>query len=124
MTHFEYLAVSFSIVLSFAAVRIIDGLADVFARGRVYWVHAAWVVHQLVLVAYIWWIVWSYRDVSWNFFTFLVVLIGVGLVYYQANALIPAQANTVVSWRSHFYTVRRRFFGAMIAWVLVILFNT
>jgi hypothetical protein len=124
MTHFEYLAVSFSIVLSFAVIRILGGVSDVFARSRWYWVHAGWVAHQLLFVTYVWWIVWSYRNVTWNFFTFLAVLTGVGLVYYQTTTLIPAQPAAIDSWRAHFYAMRKHYFGATVAWCLVILFNT
>ena len=124
MTHFEYLAVSFSVVLSFAVVRLLSGVSDVFAKDRRYWTHAGWIVHQLVFIAYVWWIVWSYRTVSWNFFTFLAVLVGVSLVYYQAATLLPAATSSVQSWRDHYFAMRRHFFGALIAWTLVILFNT
>jgi hypothetical protein len=124
MTHFEYLAVSFSIVLSFAAVRLLGGMSDVFARSRVHWVHAAWVAHQLLFVAYVWWIVWSYRDVSWNFFRFAAVLAAVSLVYYQAATLVPPQTGSVASWREYLHSVRVQFFGAVIVWSVVILFNT
>lgn len=124
MTLFEYLAVSFSIVLSFAVVRILGGISDVFARGRFYWVHAAWVVHQLIFLAYDWWNVWSYREAPWNFLVFLAVLANVSLVYYQAATLIPAQPAAVASWRSYFEAVRLQFFGAVLAWTLLIMFNT
>lgn len=124
MTHFEYLAVSFSVVLSFAVVRLLSGISDVFAKDRRYWVHAGWVIHQLIFIAYVWWVVWSYRTVSWNFFTFLAVLIGVSLVYYQAATLLPAVSSSVRSWRDYYFTVRRHFFGAVVAWTMVILFNT
>lgn len=124
MTHFEYLAVSFSVVLSFAVVRLLSGISDVFARNRVYWVHASWVIHQLIFIAYVWWIVWSYRDVSWNFFTFLTVLTGVSLVYYQAATLLPASTPSVASWQDHYYIMRRHFFGSLVVWTGVILFNT
>jgi len=124
MTLFEYLAVSFSIVLSLAAVRILGSISDVFARGRVYWIHAAWVTHQLLFLAYVWWNVWSYQAASWNFLTFLSVLGGVALVYYQVAALIPDQPAAVSSWREHFQGVRTQYFGAVIAWIIVVLFNT
>jgi hypothetical protein len=124
MTLFEYVAVSFSIVLSFAVVRILAGISDVFARGRVYWVHAAWVGHQLLFTAYVWWVVWSYQEVSWTFVSFLAVLAGVSLVYYQATMLVPAQPTAVESWQEHFQAVRLQFFGAMVAWAALILINT
>jgi hypothetical protein len=124
VTLFEYVSVSFSIVLSLAVVRLIGGLADAFARSRTYWVHGAWVIHQLLFVAYVWWNTWSYRDVRWTFAEFFAVLVGISLVYYQAAALVPTAPSAVGSWRDHFFAVRRQYFGAMAAWVLVILFNT
>ena len=124
MTLFEYLAVSFSVVLSFAVVRILNGISDVFARPRVYWIHAAWVIHKLLFLAYTWWNIWSYRQVSWNFLSFLAVLASPSLIYYQASTLVPAEPRLVASWRDHFYAVRQQFFGAEIAWALLILFNT
>ena len=114
MTLFEYLAVSFSVVLSFAVVRILNGISDVFARPRVYWIHAAWVIHKLLFLAYTWWNIWSYREVSWNFLTFLAVLASPSVLYYQASTLVPAQPGSVASWRDHFYAVRQQFFGAEI----------
>jgi hypothetical protein len=124
MSLFEYLAVPFSIVLSFAVVRILGGISDVLARPRAYWVHAAWVIHKLLFLAYVWWNTWSYRDVSWSFLSFLAVLVSPSLLYYQASALVPAQPSSVGSWRDHFYRVRQQFFGAEIAWSLLILLNT
>jgi hypothetical protein len=124
MTLFEYLAVSFSIVLSFALVRILSGISDVFRRSRVYWIHATWVTHKLLFLAYIWWIFWNYREVSWNFLSFLALLTSPSLLYYQASTLIPAQPGSVASWREHFYAVRKQFFGAEIAASLLAVMNT
>jgi len=123
VTHFEYLAVSFSVVLSFAVVRILSGISEVFARNRVYWPHAGWVSHQLIFIAYAWWIIWSYRAVSWNFFTYSAVLAGIGLVYYQTASLLPASPTSIESWQHHYLSVRRHFFGALTAWAIVILVN-
>jgi len=121
MTLFEYLAVSFSIVLSFAVVRILNGIADVFAWPRVYWIHAAWVTHKLIFLAYVWWNIWSFREISWNFLAFLAVLTNPSILYFQSSTLVPAQSGSVASWRDHFYAVRQRFFGAEIAWSLLVL---
>ncbi|HEY8122071.1 MAG TPA: hypothetical protein VII78_12195 [Myxococcota bacterium] len=124
MTLFEYLAVSFSVVLSLAVVRILGGISDVFARGRIYWVHALWVVHQLLFVTFDWWNIWSYRDVAWNYASFLAVIANPSLVYYQAAALVPASTAGVQSWREHFYRSRRQFFGSWVAWALLVMFNS
>jgi len=44
MTHFEYLAIAYSLVLSLAAVRAVSVLPYLLDRERRYWVlHATWV---------------------------------------------------------------------------------
>ena len=75
MTLFEYLAVAVAVVLSFGAIRLLDGLPHVLARDRRHWVHTIWVVNVLWLHAQFWWVFWSYSgDVAWNYPKFLLAL--------------------------------------------------
>ena len=43
MTLFEYLAIAFSLVLSFAAMRLVAGLPYAVQADRRYWVHLVFV---------------------------------------------------------------------------------
>ncbi len=113
MTLFEYLAVAFSIVLSLAAVRLLSGLSVAFAPERRYWPHAMWIVFALLSSALVWWNFWSFREVSWNFFAFLLVLMVPAVIYLQAAALVPENPSLVRSWREHFFTARKRLFVAL-----------
>ncbi len=113
MTLFEYLSVAFSIVLSLAAVRLLSGLSVAFAPERRYWPHAMWIVFALLTSALVWWNFWSFREVSWNFFEFLLVLLAPALIYLQAAALVPENPSLVRSWREHFFTARKRLFVAL-----------
>lgn len=97
MTLFEYLAVAFSVVLSLAAVRLLSGLSVAFAPERRYWPHAMWIVFALLSSPLIWWNFWSFREVSWNFFAFLLVLIVPAVIYLQAAALVPENPSLVRS---------------------------
>jgi hypothetical protein len=113
MTHFEYLAVAFSIVLSLAAVRLLSGLSVAFVPERRHWPHAIWIAFALLEAALIWWNFWSFRDIEWNFFSFLSILVVPALIYLQAAALVPENPGAVQSWRDHFLAARTRFFVAL-----------
>jgi hypothetical protein len=118
MTLFEYLAIAFSLVLSFAAMRLIGGLPYAVAPDRRYWVHLVFVCSHLFLTILAFWQFWNLRDATWTFPKFVLTLIPPGLIYFTACTLIPEQVSTIESWRSYFYSVRCRFF---IGIVLVIL---
>ena len=111
MTLFEYLAVAYSIVLSLAVVRLLGGLPVAMAHRARYWVHAAWIGFVLLRALSFWWSFWSYREVvSWNFFSFALVLVAPGLLYVMAAALVPDTPSSVSSWRDHYFAVHRQFF--------------
>lgn len=121
MTLFEYLAIPFSLVLSFAVIRLVGGLVDAFDPQRRYWIHALWVVFELLAAAGLWWNLWSFHSVEWSFLRFSAVLAIAGLFYFGACAMIPANPAAVACWRQHFQLNRRRFFGAGLAWLVVVL---
>lgn len=120
MTLFEYLAIAFSLVLSFAAMRLIGGLPHAFAAGRRYWVHATLVSGQLFGTAVVFWALWSFRDVAWTFPRFVLTLASPALVYFGSCTLIPEAPGAVASWRDHYYAVRSRYYGALCAWVVCV----
>ena len=91
MTLFEYLAIAFSLILSFAALRLIGGLPYAADPNRRYWVHLVFVCNHLAVVALVFWNLWSFRNATWTLPKFLIVLIIPGLIYFLACALIAAQ---------------------------------
>ena len=118
MTLFEYLAIAFSLVLSLAGMRLIAGLPHAAQPGRRYWVHLCLASWQLVVTVLVFWLFWSFRTLTWNFLTFVLVLASPGLVYLNACTLIPESPSSVESWREYFYSVRRRYFVGVSCWVL------
>ncbi len=118
MTLFEYLAIAFCLVLSFAAMRLIAGLQYAVQADRRYWVHLVFTFSLLVMVVGVFWNFWSYRDAAWTLPTFSLMLTSPGLIYFAACTLVPEQVSTIDSWRSHYYSVRRRFFIALAAFAI------
>jgi hypothetical protein len=114
MTLFEYLAIAFSLVLSSAAMRLVAGLPHAFDRNRQYWVHSCFLILGLFTVALAFWAYWSYRGATWDLLRFLVALTHLGTVYFLATTIVPENPGGVVAWREYYYSVRIRYFSAVI----------
>lgn len=121
MSLFEYLAIAFSLLFSFTSMRLVTGLPHVFQANRRYWIHACLVVCQLLLTVEIFWTFWSHKDTEWIFPTFLLVLLNPGLIYYNACLLVPESPSSVISWQDYFYSIRRRYYTALLLWQGVVM---
>jgi hypothetical protein len=119
MSLFEYVAIAFSLIFSFAVLRLVGGISHVLDPGRRYWVHAAHVCFQLLATAVSFWIMFSYRDVEWTLPGFLLVLVIPALFYFNANVLIPEAPASIESWRVHYFAIRKRYWIAVCLWTVV-----
>ncbi len=118
-TPFDHVAVAFSMVMSLAVVRLLDGLRPALASRAGWWVQATWVTQKLVAVALCWWIFWWMRtSVTWTATTFLWMLMSPALLFLQASALVTTHPLAIESWRAHFLSTRRWFFAIEGAFVL------
>ena len=124
MTLFEYIAVAASLVCSFAALRLLGGVADAFQPGRRYWVHTSWIFLLVFLITLNWWLFWSYREVEWNYARFMLSLLPLGLLYVLTTLLVPSDAPRIRSWRDYYFEIRVRFFALNIAYVGALTVNT
>jgi hypothetical protein len=124
MTLFEYLAIAFSLLFSFTAMRLIHGLPSILDPERRYPVHVGFVLIQLFGTAAVFWAFWSYRDVTWTFARFVLALTSPGLIYLCACSLVPDDPGAVQSWRTYYYSARRKYFLAVSLWALVVATGT
>jgi hypothetical protein len=113
LTLFEYLAIAFSLLLSFTALRLVGGLAHTLSGTSRYWVHATQNAAALLMVTLVFWAFWSYREVQWTYPKFLLALSGPCALYFLATTLIPDDPSTVKSWREYYFSVRIRLFVAL-----------
>jgi hypothetical protein len=120
MTLFEYLAIAFSLVLSFSGMRVISGLPFVVQKRSRYWVHFAFVCFQLFVTLAVFWNFWALRAVEWTFPTFVIALASPAVIYYNACVLVPENASEVESWRDYYFSVRRRYFIGLTSWMVII----
>ena len=125
MTHFEYVSVALSIVLSLTVVRLLDSLPRAAAPERRYWIHAVWVVFLLLWSAVFWWLSWSLsRAERIAFPTFLLLVTPPAILYLCATALVSHAPAEVASWREHYWRVRPRFFGLALAFLASLAFTS
>lgn len=111
MTLFEYISVAVSIVIAIGATHLLGNAREVLDPKRRYWVHSVWVGLLLLLYAQLWWTFWGVRDsTAWNFGSFVVTLLGPGLLFVSSTALVPRSSEVSVDWEDHYYSVRKWFF--------------
>jgi hypothetical protein len=120
MSTFEYLAIAFSLVLSFSAMRIIAGLPAAIRAERRYSVHLQFAFLHLLTVVLQFWALLSLREASWTLPKFMLVLASPSLLFFAACTLIPDDPSTVESWHEYFYSIRQRFWITMLLWGLTL----
>jgi hypothetical protein len=121
MTHFEYLSVAVSIVLSISVAQLVVRLRDVLARDRRYWVHALWVAETLWLHVGVWWGYWQFHALeTWNLGVFALVILGPALILFASSTLVTASEDLGPTWEDRFLQIRRWFFAARAGMVLQI----
>ena len=121
MTLFEYIAIANSIMLSFAAIRLLDTMAHAFDPSRRSWVHCGFVVLVLWGAAQYWWIAWSFSGVvSWTYPKFLIYLTGPALLYSMARVVSSPDPSQVASFGRYFQQIHKRFFGILATYMLVL----
>jgi hypothetical protein len=113
---FNYVAVLVSIVLGFAATRLLGGLSEMIQvanRPRTYWVHTLWIVNYFADVMLYWWTLYRWHDErNWTFFLFVWVTLFPILIYLSSAVLFPGELENTgsASWRDYYYKNRRGFF--------------
>lgn len=93
MTPFEYLSVLLSIILGLAITQILEGYRSLLlARSKVkrHWATLVWSALILLFAAQAWWVSFGLEDrAEWQFDTFLVILLQMGLIYMLAALVLP-----------------------------------
>jgi hypothetical protein len=118
MTQFEYIAIAYSMVISFTVLRALSVLPHAVEGGRRYWVHTTWICLTLVTTLGMFWSFWLYREIAWTLPRFTLVLANPAILYVFVSLLAPADPSGTESWREHFSSIRLRLFLTGIAWDL------
>lgn len=120
MDAFSYLSVLLSIILGLAITQVLQGYrALLLARERVRLSAPVliWSALVLLIAAQAWWASFGLRDrEQWDFLSFAVILLQMGLLYMLAAVIFPDVASgETLDLAEHFEQHRRTFFGFLVA---------
>ena len=116
MAAFEYLSVLISIILALGMTRVLGGVGEMLqarSRGRIYWVHALWVINLFLYLVIAWWIFYRWRNQQpWTFYLFVFVLISPTVLYLASLLLFPRESDLdcAIDYKTHYYANHRAFF--------------
>lgn len=124
MDAFSYLSVLLSIIIGLAITQILQGFrARMLSHARVrrYWPGQLWAATLLIMATQTWWAMFGLRDRrDWQFDDFMVLLAQTVVLYLIAGLVFPEFPDEkAVDLRAHYFAQRRRFFGLLIAAVLL-----
>ena len=114
VSQFEYVSVAIALIYALAVGRVLAGITPALAPTRRYSVHAAWLVHILLVCATQWWLLWRTSTVEWTALKFVWILALPSLQYVRA-AILLGTPESVPSYREHFFGVRRTYFAVSLA---------
>ena len=124
MSHFEYVAVAFSLVFALILSRLLESLPSVFRPARRYWIHAVWTIHMIFSVFGLWWALWEFRDTSWTPILFLGVMTFPVILYMRTIFLLQDPTEGSETWEVLFFENRKAFFAtSMLAPVAALIFD-
>jgi hypothetical protein len=124
MDAFGYVSVILSVVIGLGLSHLLSGVVELFKSRRnvrFYWVHLLWVALTFVGHIFLWWTMWNLRLIrTWNFFSFLLVLLGPVLLYVAAAFLMPkAEPGKSIDLRDYFYENHSPFFSVNAAFTVL-----
>jgi hypothetical protein len=116
VTLFEFVSVMASIVLGLSLAIFIEGVARVARyskRVSPFLPHLLWAASLFITHFFVWWTVWDYRDIEWNFPRFFALAATPLLLLFLASLVLPGRLDDpVVDLEAYFLQVRRWFTSA------------
>lgn len=124
---FEYVMIPPAIVLGLAITHILSGLGRIVHRLaghgdpiRTDAVHLIWLAHIFSWIVFFWWYsyAWTTRF-EWSLLVFVFLILYAVALYLMCVVLIPSDLDRVEDFGTYFMSLRRWFFGGVVALILV-----
>ena len=113
MSSFEFIFTANTIILALVIARLLEGLRDTFDPHRRYWIHYLWVVNRIMLVLAALLMAFANRDrADHDALDLLIIITPSAVLFFQVNVLLTSHPAQIDSWRDHFWSVKKWFFGA------------
>jgi H+/Cl- antiporter ClcA len=119
MSLFEFVTVMISMILALTLGQLLSGATFLLrTSGEVRWYapHTLWVCGMGLGLVNHWWALWDFRDLDWNYATFLYILIAPLMAFLAVGLLTPDRESN--DMQRQFARVRRPFGALVCAYVL------
>jgi hypothetical protein len=122
MSEFEFVAVLISMVVGLGITQLLRGVAQaVHDRGaaKLDSAHLAWTASVFLVMVLNWWVLFSWRThQTWNFATFLLLIIWAVSLYLMVVFLYPPRKDAGEGWREVYAGNRQWFLSSFLALTL------
>lgn len=125
MDIFEYLMVMVSIILGLGATQTLRGLSKIARSSTTFLPLTIWSVTLFYMHIQVWWALWDLTAVqTWNqlYFSFIIAI--PCLLFGATELLLPMANSPDTDWQSHFFSVRKWFFGVLCIFLVFAMFET
>jgi len=116
MDLFSYILILSSVIYALAVAQILGGVSRLVQNPhpvRPFAPHTIWVINLFMFIFLVWWATWEFRAIDWTFPKYAYILIAPTLLFLASSLLTPQLLrDDVVDLESHFFRIRRLFFGA------------
>lgn len=127
MDLFSYILILTSVIYALAVAQILDGVSRLVQYPhpvRTFAPHTIWVTNLFIFIFLVWWASWEFRELEWTFPTYVYMLIAPTLLFLACSLLIPQRlGDDDVDLESHFFRIRRLFFGAYFFGALAVMID-
>jgi hypothetical protein len=125
MSPFDYISVVLAVVVGLGLSHLLLGIVEMLrhrGRMRFYWIHSIWIALTFISIVYLWWTIWNFRKLaSWNFFSFLLLLLQPVLLFIAAAFVVPAGGESESDMSAFYYRNRRGIFGTFAAFLALVI---
>ena len=122
---FEYLMVMVSIMLGLGATQALRGFSKIAQSSRSFLPLNMWGAVLFYLYLQVWWALWDLNAVgTWNQFYFYLVIAIPCTLFAATELLLPLASSANTDWQSHFFSVRKWFFGVLFVFSVIAILET
>jgi hypothetical protein len=124
---FEFVSVMVSIILGLSLAQLLGGIARLARdpkRISLFAPHTVWVGTLILVHSLLWWSVWDFHDVEWNYARFLTINSAPLILFFVSSLIIPNRDESgLADSKAHFFQIRVLLMAAWVALEMIFIFD-
>jgi hypothetical protein len=114
-----------SIVLGLGATQVLRGFSKIAQSSRSFLPLTMWAAVLFLIYLQVWWALWDLNAVgTWNQFYFYLLVAIPCTLFAATELLLPLASDANADWKSHFFNVRKWFFGVLFVFSVIATLET